>query len=408
MPGLATTLRRIAAEGAGAVYDGSLAARAAAYLASRGAPIEAHDLAAHTSDWTTPIRTSYRGIEATSHPPNSCGTIALELLNVLGTLAPPPPEAFDAHGVADAAWVHLGLEAARATLAERDRWLTDPDAMAPGSARSAALDRTGRQHRRRHRPRLTPDRRPRCAARPVAARPTWPPPTAGAAWSASSSPTRTASAPGWSTRRPASATRTVARRSASIRPTSTSLAPRKRTMHTLTPGMLFRDGRPWVVHGSMGGEIQPQIFAQVVSALVDGGLDVATAVAAPRWAAEMPEHHTPPSLSVIESRYHPQVVEGLRSRGHDVLQRARLRPGAGARPCHRAAARRRRRRADGLRRGHGSTKRGLAGRLVTWPSVDRRAIYSATAGRAALTTSAAGHLRPCRSSPPPTPEEPHP
>ena len=108
------------------------------------------------------------------------------------------------------------------------------------------------------------------------------------------------------------------------------LAPRKRTMHTLTPGMLFRDGRPWVVHGSMGGEIQPQIFAQVVSALVDGGLDVATAVAAPRWAAEMPEHHTPPSLSVIESRYHPQVVEGLRSRGHEVLQRGGLRSGAGA------------------------------------------------------------------------------
>ncbi len=50
-----------------------------------------------------------------------------------------------------------------------------------------------------------------------------------------------------------------------------SLAPRKRTLHTLTPGMLLRDGKPWIVHGSMGGEIQPQVFAQVVSAIVDGG-----------------------------------------------------------------------------------------------------------------------------------------
>ena len=54
------------------------------------------------------------------------------------------------------------------------------------------------------------------------------------------------------------------------------LAPGKRTLHTLLPGMLFRgDGGPWIVTGSMGGDAQPQIHAQVVSALVDGGLDVA-------------------------------------------------------------------------------------------------------------------------------------
>jgi len=98
-----------------------------------------------------------------------------------------------------------------------------------------------------------------------------------------------------------------------------SLAPRKRTLHTLTPGMLLRDGRPWVVHGSMGGEIQPQVFAQVVSAIVDGGVDVATAVGAPRWAADVPRHMGRPSLTVLESRYHPEVVAGLRERGHEPL-----------------------------------------------------------------------------------------
>jgi len=97
-----------------------------------------------------------------------------------------------------------------------------------------------------------------------------------------------------------------------------ALAPRKRTLHTLTPGMLLRDGRPWIAHGSMGGEIQPQIFAQFVSAVVDGGLDVATAVAAPRWAADPPEHLAPPSVSLLESRYHPDVVERLMELGHDV------------------------------------------------------------------------------------------
>ena len=80
------------------------------------------------------------------------------------------------------------------------------------------------------------------------------------------------------------------------------LAPGKRTLHTLLPGMLFRDGRPWVVHGSMGGDAQPAIFAQVVSALVDGGVDVATAVAAPRWSPAPAAHFAPPDARARSSR----------------------------------------------------------------------------------------------------------
>src|SRR4029079_8847207 len=66
------------------------------------------------------------------------------------------------------------------------------------------------------------------------------------------------------------------------------LAPGKRTLHTLLPAMLFRPGSagPWGASGQMGGDAQPQILAQVVSALVDGGVDVASAVAAPRWFVE--------------------------------------------------------------------------------------------------------------------------
>jgi gamma-glutamyltranspeptidase / glutathione hydrolase len=66
------------------------------------------------------------------------------------------------------------------------------------------------------------------------------------------------------------------------------LEPRKRPAHSLLPTMLFREGesRPWVVAGSMGGDIQPQIHVQLVSALVDGGVDIGTAVGAPRVAVE--------------------------------------------------------------------------------------------------------------------------
>ena len=328
VPGLSTTLRRIADEGPGSVYDGPLARQAAAFLASRGAPIDARDLADHASTWTTPVRTSYRGVEATSHPPNSCGPIALELLNVLSRFEPPPSDAFDAHGVADAAWVHLALEAARATLADRDRWLTDPAAMAPGALETLLSDERATAIAAR----IDPDR-----TRPLA--PLSAPAGGGTVYLATadrwggvvsliesnsygfgSGLVDPETGIGYQNRGA----------SFSLDPNHVNvLAPRKRTMHTLSPGMLFRDGRPWVVHGSMGGEIQPQVFGQVVSALVDGSVDVATAVAAPRWAAEMAEHHGPPTLTVVESRYHAQVVDGLRARGHDVLQRADYDPGMG-------------------------------------------------------------------------------
>jgi len=329
--GLAASLRRLAGEGPDAAYSGSLARRAAAYLALSGAPLGAGDLADHRSTWTEPIRTEYRGVVAASHPPNSCGPIALELLNVLERFDPPPPEAFDGRGVDDPRWVHLGLEAARLTLADRDRLLTDPEAMAPG-----ALDEL-----------LSADRASALAARidPERATPPVPmtlPRGGGTVY--------LATADRWGGVVSLIESNYRGFGSGLVDPETgiayqdrgaffsldaahpNVLAPRKRTMHTLTPGMLFRDGRPWVVHGSMGGEVQPQVFAQVVSALVDGGVDVATAVAAPRWAADVEEHYGPPSLTRLESRFRPAVADGLRARGHDVRLAAPFDRGMGH--CH--------------------------------------------------------------------------
>ena len=69
---------------------------------------------------------------------------------------------------------------------------------------------------------------------------------------------------------------------------------------------------PWIVAGSMGGDAQPQIHAQFVSALVDGGVDIATAVAAPRWFVEPAEHFAPPVDVRAEPRFAPGVARGAR------------------------------------------------------------------------------------------------
>ena len=61
------------------------------------------------------------------------------------------------------------------------------------------------------------------------------------------------------------------------------LQPGKRTFHTLIPGLLARDGKPYLAFGSMGGEGQPQSHAALATRIIDFGYDVQQAIEAPRW-----------------------------------------------------------------------------------------------------------------------------
>src|SRR5258708_34502808 len=61
------------------------------------------------------------------------------------------------------------------------------------------------------------------------------------------------------------------------------LQPGKRTMHTLMPAMVLRDGEPYMAVVPMGGDEQPQIHVQLLAAMLAFGLNVKQAIAAPRW-----------------------------------------------------------------------------------------------------------------------------
>jgi gamma-glutamyltranspeptidase len=106
------------------------------------------------------------------------------------------------------------------------------------------------------------------------------------------------------------------------------LEPRKRPLHTLLPGMLFRDGvaGPWIVAGAAGGDAQPQIHAQLVSALVDGAADLRTAIAAPRWFVEPGAHFEPPVEVRLEPRFAAGVAGALEALGHPVTMTAPFDP----------------------------------------------------------------------------------
>jgi gamma-glutamyltranspeptidase/glutathione hydrolase len=316
LPALARTLRTLADEGFDAYYDGDLAERTAAGLAAAGGAHTVADLRTTESTWGTPISTTYRGVRVTTHPPNSSGVVALAILNVLSRFAPPANARFTGRGWSDPAWIHLQLESAKLAFVDRDAFLADP------AFRDVPVDTLlGAEHAQDLAARIDPRR-----ADPS------PPPVrtlvGGTIWlgvvdaegNAVSLIQSNAAGFGSGVLDPATGIHFQNRgASFSLDPASPNvLEPGKRPAHTLLPGMLFREGerRPWVVVGSMGGDIQPQIHAQLVSALVDGGADIATAVAAPRVVAEPDGSVAPPVAIVADGELAPGVAEGLREAGH--------------------------------------------------------------------------------------------
>ena len=318
LPALAATLERIASAGFDDFYEGDVGERQARGLAAAGCGIGWGDLRAHTSTWGDPIATDYRGIRVTTHPPNSSGIVALELLNLLEQFAPPPAAAWGAMGVTDPEWIHVAVEAAKLAMADRDALLADPDFSDVPVERLLSKDYAARL--------AASIRRTHAAPAPAATVPkgggTIYLATADGDGNAVSLIESNYMGFGSGVVDPETGIHYQNRGSFfSLDPAAANaLAPGKRTLHTLLPAMLFRPGEaaPWVVTGQMGGDAQPQILAQVVSALVDGGVDIASAVAAPRWFVEPPEHFAPPIEVRAEPRFAPGILEALAEKGHPV------------------------------------------------------------------------------------------
>lgn len=319
LPALAATLETLAREGFDAFYEGDLGGRQARALADVGALITAADLRGHTSTPTTPIEIDYRGVRVTTHPPNSSGVVALELLSILSQFEAPGGDAFGPAGVTDPAWIHLGIEASKLAMADRDAYLTDP------SFETVPVDHLLDSA---YAAELAARIDPRRAARPAASTS----PVGGGTiylavvdgdGNAVSLIESNYMGFGSGVVDPGTGIHYQNRGSyfSLDEDHPNRLAPGKRTLHTLLPGMLFRDGQPgpWVVAGSMGGDAQPQVHAQLVSALVDGGVDVATAVAAPRWYVEPADHFAPPIGVRLEPRHAPGIAQALEALGHPLI-----------------------------------------------------------------------------------------
>ena len=119
---LARTLLQIAIGGAEAFYKGAIADEVVAASAANGGILAKADFEQYTAEEASPVACSYRGFEVVSSPPpSSGGTVLCEILNVLA--------GYDLSrlGFHSADAVHYTVEAERQAYADRNTYLGDPD-----------------------------------------------------------------------------------------------------------------------------------------------------------------------------------------------------------------------------------------------------------------------------------------
>jgi gamma-glutamyltranspeptidase len=274
-PHLATTYRMLATEGRDVFYRGPIAQEIADYVQQSGGVLSMEDMQKHHSDWVEPISTNYCGYDIFEFPPNSQGLTALEMLNIiegynLKSLGYQTPE-----------YLHIMLEAKKLAFADRDQYISDPDFVDVPVERLLSKDYAAQQRARINLHRAAP----RVAA--------------GFEKDGDTMYLCVADAEGnvvsliqslyfgFGSGVVGGDTGVMLHNRGSyfsLDPRHVNyLQPGKRTMHTLTPAMVLRDGAPYMAVGTMGGDAQPQIHVQLLSAMLDFGMNVQQAIAAPRW-----------------------------------------------------------------------------------------------------------------------------
>ena len=294
-PALAGTLRRIADEGAGAIYRGPIAEAicAASWLAEA-------DLAAHEPEWVEPLRLRYGGVEVCELPPNGQGATALQALGIVDGL--------DIAGAAGADRVHLLAESMKLAFADARLHIGDR-ALPAGYLYPAYLSA--------RRGEIDPARAGHPASGTL--------PSGGTVYLCVVDEDRTACSfiqslyDGFGSRVGAPGTGiALQNRGASftLEPGHPNrLAPRRRPFHTIIPGMLMRDGGLLGPFGVMGGYMQAQGHLQFVTGVVDRGLDPQQALDAARFRCDSDSGRW---ALALEPELWP-LADDLRRRGHRVV-----------------------------------------------------------------------------------------
>ena len=321
---LARTLRLIAKHGPDVFYRGAIAEKIVAEMQQGGGLIDMASLAAYQPVIREPLRGKYRGYEiVTMPPPSSGGVHVLQMLNVLSRF----PIADMGAGSADSA--HLLAEVMRLAYADRSEHLGDPDffdvpvdwlmsdAYADELAASISMDKATPSAT------VAPGVLPALesvdtthfsvidAAGNVVSN-TYTLNTSygaaisvdGAGFLLNNEMEDFVSKPG------------VPNVYGLLGGEANAVAASKRPLSSMTPVIVFADGKPWFATGSPGGSWIITAVLQMIVNVIDHDMDIADAADAPRM-----HHQWYPDELLLERAYSPDTVRLLESRGHKVQLR---------------------------------------------------------------------------------------
>ena len=304
-PAQAKTLQRIAETKGEAFYHGELAEKIAAFAKQHGGALTVADLASHENEWVEPIGIDYRGYTLHQIPPNGQGIAALMALGMLENfeVASLPVDSIDS--------LHLQIEAMKLAFADTYEYVSDPATMRVKPAQM--LDKTYLKTRAK----LIDMKRARDPAPGQ-------PHKGGTVYLTAADESGMmvsyiqSNFAGFGSGVVVPGTGISLQNRGygfSVKPEHANVvAPRKRPFHTIIPGFVTRNGQPLMSFGVMGGSMQAQGHTQVMTRLVDYRQNPQAAADAPRWRVDA-------GLKVgIEHGVPADVLDGLRTRGHELAQ----------------------------------------------------------------------------------------
>jgi gamma-glutamyltranspeptidase / glutathione hydrolase len=318
---LAATLAAIAERGPRAFYQGEIAEKIAAAVREAGGRMTAGDLSGYRAIERRPVRGRYRGHEVFSMPPPSSGGVHLvQILNIL--------EGFDlrSSGPGAAATLHPMLEAMKLAYADRAEFLGDPDFV-----QVPAMGLVSKRYAERLRTRIDLARaKPAREIKPGALLGPEPDQTThysivdadgnavantytlnfsyglglvaeGTGILLNNELDDFAAKPG------------VPNAYGLVGGDANAPGPRKRPLSSMSPTIVLKDGRVFLVTGTPGGSRIITTVLQVMSNVIDHGMNVAEATIEPRI-----HHQWLPDQVVAERGFSPDTIRLLASLGHSV------------------------------------------------------------------------------------------
>ena len=314
-PKLAVTLDKIAKGGRNEFYRGSIAKAIAAFMKSQGGFLTYEDLARHSSEWIEPVNSSYRGYEIWELPPNGQGIATLQILNIL--------EGFDLAkmGFGSAEYIHLFTEAKKLAFEDRAKFYADPRFSAIPVAQLIS-----KKYAAERRKLINPEKAGNIY-------------DPGKIEAGNTIYLTVADKYGNMVSLIQSNYRGMG---SGMCPTglgfvlqdrgemftldeghANAYAPGKRPFHTIIPGFITKNGKPWISFGVMGGDMQPQGHAQIVINLIDFKMNLQEAGDAPRIYHTGSSEPTGEQINnggilYLESEFRWEVIQKLLSMGHRV------------------------------------------------------------------------------------------